>query len=372
MKTIAIFQGFYLPHVGGVERYTFNLAQKLNQAGYRVIIITIKHEKFLQEKEITHYATIYRLPLAGLLLKRYPWIKKNKRYKKMMEELKDEKIDSIILNTRFWPTTFLGAKFAKRKNIPASVIEHGTSHFAMHNKLLNFFACQYEHFLTMRLKKWVKDYYGVSKACLDWLQHFEIQGKGIFYNAIDENEYDNYKNKLYIEEDNKKIKILFAGRLLVDKGLLLLIEAYKELIIKHDNIELIIAGDGPLKNEVTKDNTIRYVGELKHDELMKLYNQADIFINPSYSEGLPTTVLEAGMMKCAVIATPIGGTIEIIDDKINGLFCDTKVESIKENLEILINDSELRNKLGENMHNKILKRFTWSKTSASVIEKLKL
>ena len=40
MKTIAIFSGYYLPHLGGVERYTYNLAKKLNNMGYRLIIVT--------------------------------------------------------------------------------------------------------------------------------------------------------------------------------------------------------------------------------------------------------------------------------------------------------------------------------------------
>ena len=44
-KTVAIFNGYYIPHLGGVERYTYNIAKKLTEKGYRVIIITTQHDE---------------------------------------------------------------------------------------------------------------------------------------------------------------------------------------------------------------------------------------------------------------------------------------------------------------------------------------
>ena len=49
MQTIAIFSGYYLPHLGGVERYTYNLALKLKKMGYKIIIITSRYNKDLKE-----------------------------------------------------------------------------------------------------------------------------------------------------------------------------------------------------------------------------------------------------------------------------------------------------------------------------------
>ena len=66
MKTIAIFSGYYLPHLGGVERYTYNLAKKLNKMGNRLIIVTSRYDKSLKEIEETEYAKIYRLPTAKI------------------------------------------------------------------------------------------------------------------------------------------------------------------------------------------------------------------------------------------------------------------------------------------------------------------
>ena len=55
MKKIAIFSGYYLPHLGGVERYTFNLASKLKQMGYEVIIVSLRYDLNLKEiEELVH------------------------------------------------------------------------------------------------------------------------------------------------------------------------------------------------------------------------------------------------------------------------------------------------------------------------------
>ena len=102
--------------------------------------------------------------------------------------------------------------------------------------------------------------------------------------------------------------------------------------------------------------------------MMKCYKKADIFINPSYSEGMPTAILEAGLMKCAVVATPVGGTKEIISDNKNGLFCDTNVKSIVETLEKVIINKELREKLANNLNKRVKETFSWKKTANEVLE----
>ncbi len=206
---------------------------------------------------------------------------------------------------------------------------------------------------------------GVSKACGKWLEHFNITAKGVLYNSIETSEYELYKNNM---KQNESIKILYAGRLIEDKGLCLLGEAYKSLRKKYPKIELLIAGDGPLYERLNKNTNISMLGKLDHKDMMKQYAISDIFINPSYSEGLPTTVLEAGLMKCAVVATDVGGTAEIIEDGKEGLLCKPEVQDIVEKLEVLIKDKELRQTFAENLHNKVCKQFSWDNTTKQLQE----
>lgn len=365
MKTIAFFSGYYLPHTGGIERYEDNLAKKLAKQDIKVIIVTTKYEKKLKDIEELGYATVYRFPIYHIFSSRYPIIRKNKNYKKMIKQLEQEEISYCMLNTRFQLTSLMGAKFANKHHIPVCIVEHGTSHFTVYNKVLDFFGHIYEHLLTKYIKKYVKEFYGVSKACCKWLEHYKIVTKGVLYNSIETSEYELYKNNM---KKNENIKILYAGRLIEDKGLCLLEEAYQSLRKKYSKIELLIAGDGPLYEQLKKNTNISMLGKLDHKDMMKQYAISDIFINPSYSEGLPTTVLEAGLMKCAVVATDVGGTSEIIEDGREGLLCKPNIEDIKEKLEEMIQNEELRQKCKENLHRKVIQKFSWEETTKQLQE----
>lgn len=166
MKTVAFFSGYYLPHTGGIERYEYNLARKLSKRSVKVVIVTTKYEEDLKDVEELEYATIYRLPIYKLFSSRYPIIEKNKKYKEMMAQLEQEDIKYCVLNTRFQLTSLLGAKFAKKHHIPMCIVEHGTSHFTVYNKILDFFGHIYEHLLTNTIKKYVNDFYRSIKSVL--------------------------------------------------------------------------------------------------------------------------------------------------------------------------------------------------------------
>lgn len=374
MKTIAIFSGYYIPHLGGVERYTYNLAKKLNENGYRIIIVTSRYSKELKEIEETEYAKIYRLPTYKIFAERYPINKKNRRFKEIFKMLEDENIDSAIIQTRFWTTSYFASKFVAKNKIPACLIEHGSTHFTVNNKILDKFGEVYEHKLTESIKKNIKDFYGVSKKCTDWLKHFDIDAKGVFYNSIDVSEGEKYKND--INKSQEKTVITYVGRMIEEKGVLKLIEAFKKLEKKYDNLELNLAGEGPILEKIIAENSneknINILGKLSHEEVLKLLGRTTIFINPSaFSEGLPTSILEAGMMKCAVIATPMGGTTEIISNDDIGYICGFEVDEILEKIEKLINDKDEIIKLGENINQKVINQFSWDVTTKKIAETIK-
>ncbi len=370
MKKIAIFSGYYLPHLGGVERYTYNLANKMKQMGYDVVIITLRYDESLEEIEQESYAKIYRLPTYSLFVNRYPIVKNNKRCKELLELVEKENIDSIILQTRFWTSSYIGSKFAAKNNIPVCLIEHGSTHFTVNNKFLDFFGEIYEHQLTNLIKKNVKDFYGVSKKCIEWLKHFNITAKGVFYNSINIEEADLYDD--IIEKNSDKISITYVGRLIPEKGVLKLISIFKNIEDKY-SIELNIAGQGPLLERIKEENkndiNVHILGMLSHDEVMSLLAKTDIFINPSsFPEGLPTTILEAGIMQCAVIATPMGGTTEILENDNIGLICGFEEKEIEEKLVELLNDSKKRKELGKNIKKQVIDKFSWDATAKKVVD----
>ena len=301
-------------------------------------------------------------------------MKKNKQYRNLIKKLEKENIDSIILNTRFHLTSLIGAKFAQKQKIPMCLIEHGSTHFTVYNKMLDGLGHIYEHALTNKMRSLVKDYYGVSLKCNEWLEHFKIQAKGVFYNCINEDEYEKYKLSNYEKCEDNKIIISYVGRMIKEKGILEIIEAYEELE-KKKQIQLILAGDGPLLKELQNRNlnkNILLTGKLNHDEVMGLLNKTDIFVHPSsFAEGMPTSILEAGLMKCAIVATPAGGTAEVINNKELGIICNSSKNSIKESIEYYLNNEQKRKESAEKLHDRVKKNFTWNVMSKHIAEEIK-
>lgn len=370
-KKIIIFSGYFYPHIGGIERYVDKLSLDLEKLGFDIVIVT-SNETNLPNIEQKDKYKIYRLPIRNLFRSRYPIPIKNKEYKYLIKQIEKEKGDYFIVNTRFHLTSLIGLKLSKKLNVPSLLIEHGSNHFTVNNKILDFFGEIYEHMLTRRVKKYANNFYGVSERCNNWLKHFSIEASGVFYNSIDDYAYDSFKNKKYSRDFKDKTVITFLGRIIREKGIVMLLDAFKELSKKYKNIVLVIGGDGPileqLKKEYNLDN-VYFEGRLVYDEVMALFNVTDIFVHPSmFPEGLPSVILEAGLMKSAVVATDRGGTIEVINDDKYGLICEENTESLKEKLEILLKNPKMVNDLKNNIHDRVKNNFTWEVT-AKVVKK---
>ena len=201
---ICIFTGFFLPHLGGVERYTDKLAKELKNKGYKVIVVCSNDNNYADYEQLEN-CFIYRLPTYNIVKSKYPILKKTKAFKKIIKMIEEENCDFYICNTRFYLTSILCGKMAKKYNKKMFVIEHGSSHFTVNNKILDFMGAKYEHFLTNRLKNYNPQFFGVSERCNNWLKHFKIIASGIFYNSVDENVYEKYENSKYKRNLKKAI-----------------------------------------------------------------------------------------------------------------------------------------------------------------------
>lgn len=380
-KRYCIFSAQYYPHVGGVERYTLYLSRKLIEAGNKVTIVT-SNTGSLSEDEVQDNIQIYRLPCYDLLHGRYPVFKKNQEFKRIEKLLREQQYDFVIINTRFYLHSLYGAKFAKSRGIPAIVIEHGTSHLSVNNKLFDTVGGWYEHFLTFLLKKYCKNYYGVSEACCEWSGHFHIKSKGTLYNAVEIEEFQkilgesqiDYRKKYMIPEESRVIS--FTGRLIPEKGIRQLVSAVKAINLnrienKQLPVYLVIAGDGPLYQEIQKisDSYTIMTGQIDFEHIVKLLDASDIFCLPSDSEGFPTSVLEAVACKCFVITTYQGGARELLINEEYGIIMkDNTTELIQENLEKVLENDTYRLRAEEKSYERLVQYFTWNATAKKVMQ----
>lgn len=129
-----------------------------------------------------------------------------------------------------------------------------------------------------------------------------------------------FKNRFDLK---KGINLLYAGRISKDKNLDLLIEAFLKASREGNNINLILAGDGPylteLKNKIKNEKRILLTGRLPHEEMPEIYSDADIFVFPSTTDTFGMAVLEAQACGVPAVVTDVGGPKEIIQDGITGL-----------------------------------------------------
>lgn len=364
MKTILIFSAYYYPHLGGIERYIDGLMHKFIQKGIKVVLVTSNFND-AASFEIVDKIEIYRLPVYNIFKNRYPIVKKNKEFKRIISKLNKYKFDSVIVNTRFHLTSHVGIKFAKKHKLPVFLIEHGSNYVTLDNKFIDFFANRYEDFLTYKIKHKVTGFYGVSKACSEWLKNFKINASGVWYNSID------CDQKLPKRKKHNTINFLYAGRLIKQKGVENILKSFSNLEKKNNNIRLYIAGDGPelqkYKSTFNSKN-IFFLGKLSYEELVKYYAITDVFLYPPlWPEGLPTSILEAGLMNCAVIGTDQGGIKEVLINKKNGLIVDTTVDSLEKAMLFLIENENKRNEYSSALYKTVKEKFSWDATSNTIL-----
>jgi glycosyltransferase involved in cell wall biosynthesis len=174
-----------------------------------------------------------------------------------------------------------------------------------------------------------------------------------------------------------KMAALFLGRIHPKKGLDLLARAFCEIMRKRDDVILVIAGpdetgnrdriESHLKAEGGKDHYI-FTGMLRGEERLMAFAAADIFILPSYSEGLPMAVIEA----------MAAGLPVVISDRVNihhdvhaykaGIVTKCDVQEIANAVETLLDNEAIRKEMGENGKRLVQDTFTWDVIVPKIIK----
>jgi glycosyltransferase involved in cell wall biosynthesis len=156
--------------------------------------------------------------------------------------------------------------------------------------------------------------------------------------------------------NNEKLIFLCLGRIGERKGSFDLIDAFAAIPSEQQQMaELIIAGDGEgqrARDTIKNLNLTKYIKVLDwvdEQQRDKLLEQADVFVLPSYNEGLPMALLEAMSWGLPVITTAVGGIPELVISHENGLLLQPgQIQELSAAMQSLIIDRELKQRLGEN------------------------
>ena len=171
---------------------------------------------------------------------------------------------------------------------------------------------------------------------------------------------------------------LYVGRIVKDKGINELISAFSRLTKTYTNARLILIGTfedkiDPVSDEtqstISNNQQIMFVGPKTGDELVAYYAASDCFVFPSYREGFPNVVLEAGAMGLPCIVTNINGSREIIENDKNGLIVSSKDENaLYEAMAYMICNSDESSRMASNAREMIANRFEQSYVQKCLLE----
>lgn len=176
--------------------------------------------------------------------------------------------------------------------------------------------------------------------------------------------YNGSQDKLnsYAINRNKKYTYIFAGRLVTDKGINEIIEAFNKLSLNNNDVQLQILGDGPesdyFKGKAKNNDNIHFFGHIS-DPYQYMIN-ADVFVYPSYHEAFGISLVEASMLKMPIIASRVGGIPEIIVDNKSGILVDAKkVDPLYEAMKKLYEDRNLAKSLSVNARKRFKEKFNF-------------
>jgi len=166
-------------------------------------------------------------------------------------------------------------------------------------------------------------------------------------NYVDQEVFSK-KESTFFDENRNQNEVLFIGRLSDQKNLFSLLEAFEE---SEFATKLTLIGQGENlkaleKKAETSTKIIEFLGSVPNNELPNYIKKANVYILPSFYEGLPKTLLEA--MSCGIpcIGTNVEGIREVITHGKNGILCETDSISIAKALDLVLSDGKLAENLG--------------------------
>jgi sugar transferase (PEP-CTERM/EpsH1 system associated) len=345
--------------IGGLENGVVNLINNLNSDRFEHTICCIDSSGPMADR--------IRRPVDIYTLK-----KGDKR-----DYLLPVKISRIIRNvrpdvvhTRNWGTIdgVAGAKIAGVKNIIHG--EHGweasdprgaNNRRKRVRKLLSTWI---SHFVAVSddLRSWLIDDVGISSAKVTQI-----------INGVDTHRYSPSKERQSIKERLGIMPDYFVigtvGRLDPVKDHETLLRAFQCALIRSENrkLVLIIVGTGPLETrlkvlskELNISENIRFVGQ--QDDMQSLYQSMDIYVLPSIAEGISNTMLEAMASGLPVVASAVGGSVELIEDGKTGfLFNPGDYRLLTAKLSIYLGNASILQEHGTNGRKRALELFSLSK-----------
>ena len=348
-KRILIFSLAYHPVVGGAEIAVKEITDRISDIEFDVI--TLRFDPKHPEKEKIGNCTIYRINTSK---NTYP-------FKALFLAIKLHKykhydvIWAIMANWAGLAALFFKYRFPKIKYI--LTLQEGDSLEYIKKKV------RYIYPLFKKIFTKADKIQAISTFLADWAKSMGYErGVEVIPNGVNIEKFKNVQHSVLNKND---VVLITTSRLVEKNGIKDIIGALKFL---PNNVKLKVLGVGPLEENLKfkiknlkLEDRVEFLGFVPQNEIPVYLHEADIFVRPSLSEGQGISFIEAMAAGLPVIATPVGGIPDFLKHEETGLFCEVNSpESIAKQVERLIADEPLRNKIIANARKLVEEKYDWN------------
>ncbi|MHA1653844.1 MAG: glycosyltransferase family 4 protein [Candidatus Thorarchaeota archaeon] len=164
--------------------------------------------------------------------------------------------------------------------------------------------------------------------------------------------------------DDGIVDFVFVGRLSLDKGVDVLLDAFRKYHDENPDTRLTLVGDGILKWMIENGNdnngSIHWLGTIPHDQVPATLQRSDVFVIPQNIGGLGLSVLEAMSCGLPVITTAIGETTRLLGDNEGVLVQPNDVDAVVDAMRFLAENDSTRLRMGERCRQKVERHYSWN------------
>lgn len=179
-----------------------------------------------------------------------------------------------------------------------------------------------------------------------------------------------------VSAEDRPFVIGYCGRMRTVKGVQVLIDAYARLVHEYPdlNVLLSLAGDGETEQEMWQKasdlklgDKVEFVGFT--EDTNAFLGKLDLYVQPSFAEGLPNAVIEAMNQSLAVVATDIGGNNDLVSDGENGLLFEAgDIEQLKQHLMWCLDNRDALGPMGRKGQELIASQYGFEKVSTELLQ----
>jgi glycosyltransferase involved in cell wall biosynthesis len=364
---LLVVSPYFAPHVGGLENFVAELDEALLAQGLaeQVTVFTPRlppggrpREAPAQAHRIVRYPAFEAIPNFPVpaLWRRSLW--------RAVRDARPGGHDVLVSHTRFFLPSLLALLWARILRRPLVHVEHGSDFVQLQSRFASRVARAYDAGPGRLLLRRADAVVCVSRAAAGFVRELAGREASVVYRGVpDARLRDAQPDAAVLARAAGAPVVAFAGRLIDGKGVHDLLDAFAPC----EGALLCIVGDGPRRGDLEAqarrlgiEGRVWFIGAVPEAAALAVLAAADVVVNPSYTEGLPTSVLEAALLGRAVLATDVGGTAEIVTDEHSALLVAPRdVDGLRRSLQRLLGDRELRERLGAAARAGAAERFSW-------------